>query len=251
MSGISELAAIIGVADVGFRCISRLYDFLRDLESVPTEIEAIRRETYSLQHCLSELSYLKHVSDDLRQVVGNTCLPQLILGCGVACEKLQQHLTRWSVNKSNFRSRIGFRWDRKVIDAVMSEIGSVKQTINVILTTLLLKRSVQSTDSVPPESEAKQTINEPIMQANTALVRRKPVEAGVKDGIEAAQLKAESGGTSGGMDQSFERVNAGGSEHTFGMPEKVALAKDKLAAKQKFSDITTTDTSRGNKFGVW
>lgn len=137
MSGLQEIAAIIGVAEVSFRSICSLYEFFKDLKNVPKEIEAIRGETFALQQCLSELRYLQDVDEKIHAAVRRTGLSQAVTNCGEACAKLYELLYKWAAtSKYNLLDRIQFRWDRKVINNVITQISNVKQTaiLSVVVT---------------------------------------------------------------------------------------------------------------------
>lgn len=63
MSGLQELAAIVGITEATFRSISFLYNFLKGLQHAPREIETLRDEAASLNQTLYTLLKAVAVAD--------------------------------------------------------------------------------------------------------------------------------------------------------------------------------------------
>ena len=139
MSGLQEIAAILGIAETGFRAISRLYEFVMDLQHAPLEIENIRLETSMLQRTLSVLSSLAEEDVDVHRFARRIGLPCAVDRCGHACDRLYMDLTRWTQRgKHSWVARVQFRLHKKAIEGVMNDINVAKQTtiLTVVVTQL-------------------------------------------------------------------------------------------------------------------
>lgn len=129
MAGLQELAAVIGIAEVAFRAISSLYDFVKDLQDVPLEIERIKAETSTLDQTLRYLSSLDATHIELCEISERTGLARAVNRCGAACDRLLRDLYRWTTNsRRNTISKIQFRLHRRAFQQVISEIDAAKQT---------------------------------------------------------------------------------------------------------------------------
>ena len=143
MSGLQELAAIIGITEAAFRSISSLYSFVKDLQNAPREIQTLRDETSSLNQSL--LTLLKAVSRadiDVQTIAGDIGLPNAIHRCGKACVQLQSQLHAWTQSGPDaLLARLQFRRHKKDIQSVVTEINAAKQT--AILTVVITQLYVQ------------------------------------------------------------------------------------------------------------
>lgn len=52
MSRLETVAAAVGITDVALRGVVTLYNFVRDLEGVPEEVQNMRREVTALERIL-------------------------------------------------------------------------------------------------------------------------------------------------------------------------------------------------------
>jgi hypothetical protein len=139
MSGFETIAAIIGVADVSFRCISSLYNAISDLQDVPKEIESLKNETAALQECLSQLAFLEKADDETRAIIQKFGLPTAVTNCGQACGQLLNHISNWiSSPKQSISAKIRFLTNKKKIRSVLDDINTAKQTtiLTVVVTSL-------------------------------------------------------------------------------------------------------------------
>jgi hypothetical protein len=139
MSGLQEVSALIGVAEVAFRSISSLYGFVKDLKNVPVEFEGLQQETAILQQCLSELRLLDGADEETRQTLKRIGLPQAVTHCGSACARLEKDLCKWtSYPTTSLRFKIHFKWKKKEIEGTITKIGLAKQTaiLTVVITQL-------------------------------------------------------------------------------------------------------------------
>ena len=140
MSGLQELAAIIGLAETAFRSISSLYSFLKDLEHAPKEIESLLSETLALNGTLSALlDALAGADSCIGSVAQRIGLPRAIDRCAEACNQLQVRLSRWTRAKDySWVARVHFRRHKKAIEGVVADINVAKQTtiLTVVVTQL-------------------------------------------------------------------------------------------------------------------
>lgn len=139
MAGLQELAAVVGIAEVGCRSISMLYAFLKDLREVPREVENIRIETSTLDQILSTLSRLASTNNDVLSFMDRVGLVQAVNRCGVACDRLRGCLPDPGQYESRrWLSRIQFRMHKKTLDATAAEISVAKQTaiLSIVVTQL-------------------------------------------------------------------------------------------------------------------
>lgn len=140
MSGLQELAAIIGIAETAFRSISSLYCFLKDLEHAPKEIESLLSEAYALNGTLSALlEALASADICTRSVALRIGLPRAIERCGQACKQLETRLSRWiQVKDYSWVARVQIRRHKKEIESVVADINVAKQTtiLTVVVTQL-------------------------------------------------------------------------------------------------------------------
>ncbi|KAK5170527.1 uncharacterized protein LTR77_005115 [Saxophila tyrrhenica] len=164
MSGLQEIAAIVGIADAGFRSISALYDFLSSLRTAPAEIATLRNHISTLQRTLSVLSSVKGSNVRTQDLTRQVGLPHAIDSCGQACDKLRKDLERWTKSgSSNWKAQIQFRWHRKLVEAALAEIGHAKETtlLAVVVTQLCLQLQgpISENQITALVSEARITIN--------------------------------------------------------------------------------------------
>lgn len=139
MTGIQEVAAILGMAEVGLRSISCLYNLVKGLQNVPVEIETIRVEILTLDRTLSMLASLTRTNDDLLQCADRVGLPDAVNRCGRACDRLRMELDSCAhYGKHSMFTRLQFRVHRKSIECVLADINIAKQTttLTVVVTQL-------------------------------------------------------------------------------------------------------------------
>ena len=139
MSGFQEIAAIIGIAELSFRSISSLYDFVSGLKYVPKELERIQSETSILVQSLSALEFLSSADSDTHAIVERVGLPRAVANCGDACQTLHNALAKWNKpGQRSVASKVQYRLHRKTIDAVLAQISFAKQTtiLCVVITQL-------------------------------------------------------------------------------------------------------------------
>ncbi len=126
MSGIQEIAAIIGLTEVAFRSISSLYDFIEDLRHATVELERIKAETSSLIETLLILSSRVDADTELQALSRQVGLAKAVYRCDQACDKLLRELSRWASGST--LARVQFRVHKRSVDSVISEIAATKQT---------------------------------------------------------------------------------------------------------------------------
>jgi hypothetical protein len=81
MSGLEQIAAIVGLTDFGLRSVSLVYNAIKDLKNVPEEIEDIRVEIEILQQCLIQFQIQTADSDHVATVVERFGLPTVLRHC--------------------------------------------------------------------------------------------------------------------------------------------------------------------------
>jgi hypothetical protein len=139
MSGFEGIGAILGIADVSFRCISALYSALSNLQDVPKEIRSLRNEIAVLQQCLEQLKFLEQADDNTRAIVATLGLPAAVQDCAQACEDLLEQISFWTASpRQNIFARIRFLVNRNKIQSVLDNIRTTKQTtiLTVVVTSL-------------------------------------------------------------------------------------------------------------------
>ena len=129
MSGLQEIAAVIGIADAAFRSICSLYDYARDLKNAPKEIKTILNETSTLRLCLEELRILNSADEEVQATVRRIGLRRAVVDCGDACAEIHIYLEKWVGAKTEtLKARIHYRRHKKAIESAIDEIVIAKQT---------------------------------------------------------------------------------------------------------------------------
>lgn len=144
MSGLQEIAAIIGITEAAFRSISSLYNFVKDLQNAPREIQILREETACLNQSLFTLLKAYSSADiDIQAIASDIGLPNAIHRCGKACAELQRKLHVWTQSVlDTWLAKLQFRRHKKDIRSVVAEIDAAKQT--TILTVVITQLYVMS-----------------------------------------------------------------------------------------------------------
>jgi len=167
MSGLQDVAAIIGIAEASFRSISSLYDFLKSLKDIPKEVSFLEQETRVLQKCLAGLDILKTADEQTRATVKHIGLPQAVENCALACSDLQKSLGKWAGSPTlNLRSKIQYRWHRKAIESVRTAIEAAKQT--AILSIQITQLSIQLRHQMSDEGILSGAVLEPLPDSHQA-----------------------------------------------------------------------------------
>ena len=126
MTGLQEIAAIVGLTEVAFRSIYSLYDFIEDLRHAPVELERIKAETSSLIETLLILSSHVDADTELQALSRQVGFAKAASRCDQACDKLLKELSRWASGTT--LARVQFRVHKKSVDSVISEIVATKRT---------------------------------------------------------------------------------------------------------------------------
>ncbi|KAK4893349.1 hypothetical protein LTR27_008245 [Elasticomyces elasticus] len=95
MSGVGEIASVIGLTDVGVKGIHGLHNLIRDLRNVPDELRQLHGETASLQAKLAQLDFLKGEDDNVSAEVAAVGIDAAIEACGMACENFRKQIQGW------------------------------------------------------------------------------------------------------------------------------------------------------------
>ena len=139
MSGLQEIAAIVGIAELSIRSISSLYEFVSSLKHVPKELRRLQSEISTLVQSFSALDYLDSADSETKAIVQRVGLPAAIASCGGACQALQQDLLKWTkAGQQSLTSRIQVRLHKKAIESLLAHIDFAKQTtiLCVVITQL-------------------------------------------------------------------------------------------------------------------
>lgn len=135
MSGLQEVAAIIGIAELSLRSISALYDLVGELKTVPQEIARIQNESSTLTQSLLALEHIIADNGEAKAIVQRIGLPTAIRNCGEACERLRDDIVRWtSSGGHSVRSKLQFRLHKKTIHNTLAQISFAKQTTILCVT---------------------------------------------------------------------------------------------------------------------
>ena len=139
MSGLQEIAAIVGIGESAFRSISALYNFLRSLHHAPADIANLQVQIAILEEILTALSAIEGLDGRTEELFEQIGLPQALYSCGQACNRLHNDLNKWTKSgKETWTTKIQFRWHRKSVDTTLAEIRSAKETtlLAVVVTQL-------------------------------------------------------------------------------------------------------------------
>lgn len=140
MSGLESFAAVLGIADVGLRSVSLLYDSIKELRSVPKVIAGLKDEIEALLKCLSGLQEILTAADDsTRALVQRFGLPEAAKSCADACGILHRYISKESTTgKLSTRARLHFLVRRKAIMGVVEDISTAKGTTNLTVNVAVL-----------------------------------------------------------------------------------------------------------------
>lgn len=133
MSGFEVAAAFVGVADVTFRSVCSLYDFIDKLIEAPIEIKEIKNEISVFRKCLEELSSVQQATEETCSTIRRMGLPGVVADCDEACEELLQCFRRWEFSESRWTTRLQFRWRSKKFERVVTKIRIAKGTVLLTL----------------------------------------------------------------------------------------------------------------------
>jgi Na+/phosphate symporter len=136
---VGEVSAVLGIADISFRGISALYDFVKDLRNVPKEVERIKREICALQKCLTQLSSLRLLDSESRAALHQVGLPEAVERCGKSCSELLALVQkRMTPGKSRVLAQLQYHFKKKDIESLLADLEVTKQTtvLTVVTTTL-------------------------------------------------------------------------------------------------------------------
>jgi hypothetical protein len=139
MSGLESVAAIIGITDAAFRSISLLYESFEDLKTAPREVQSLKRELGTLQHCLTQLKHLSTRDEKALSVIKGFGLQEVLELCAQACEPLRAITRNWSTSVvQEWRLRFQFVLNKKEIQRARDNVNSAKQTtiLAVVITQL-------------------------------------------------------------------------------------------------------------------
>lgn len=140
MTGLESLAAVLGIADVGLRSVSLLYDFIQELRSIPKVIARLKKEIKALGKCLVGLEeLLKPAHDSINAIVQRFGLPEAVKSCADACSILHHYISKGgATQKLSIRARLHLLIRRKDIMGACDNVSTAKETatLTVTMTTL-------------------------------------------------------------------------------------------------------------------
>jgi hypothetical protein len=135
MSGFEGIAAAIGVAELGLRAISRVYEFIRDLKDAPGTVIRLLEELLALKSCMSILASLGITGPSLPPALQDLQISATVDRCGQTCSSLEQSLRKWTQGgERTLVSRLRVRINKSQIESAILSISSTKETINLAVT---------------------------------------------------------------------------------------------------------------------
>ncbi|KAF1955324.1 hypothetical protein CC80DRAFT_493226 [Byssothecium circinans] len=142
MSG-AEVAAYIGLLDISARGISSISKAASDWKHAPRTIEALAKETSTLQRNLSELAKLQRANGETRAIAERIGLSGAVAACEDHCARLETHFSRWKSSTSKYRIKARFHYisHRSELASLLTEIQTAKQT--TILSVLVAQLSLR------------------------------------------------------------------------------------------------------------
>ncbi|KAF4968890.1 hypothetical protein FSARC_3789 [Fusarium sarcochroum] len=275
MSGPQDIAAILGLIELGFRSISTLYQFIQELRHIPTRIEQVKVEIRDLLTCLDELYFIQAAEGNSGHIIERSGLGNAIDACGKACNELHALLSTWDPLQSRFSAKLRYFLDKEAFDYLVEDIASRKQT--TILAVVVTQLSMQAesdqksrntwhhVEKVLRGHEDKQHSSSISLEGGGELVTYNRMST--RPGIDSASRsfvpqdtplpveKESSDPSDATQGQVFGGdVKVGGSSNEVGMPASVAemMAGKKAQTIQHFKKtVTTSDGSNGNKIGIF
>ena len=135
MSGFEGIAAAIGVAELGLRAISRVYEFVRDMKDAPGTVIRLLEELLALKSCMSILASLDITGPTVPPALQDLQISATVNRCGETCSSLEESLRRWTHGgRKTLVSRLRVRINKSQIDSAILSISSTKETINLAVT---------------------------------------------------------------------------------------------------------------------
>jgi hypothetical protein len=141
MAGLETAAAIIGIADVGYKGVSALYDFLGKMKKAPEEVDKLKRETGALDSALGTLKDLQlgSVDEGVHDRLRRICLADTVNNCGEACRDLQSKLVKWNNKGENhFLSKLQTASHEKELQRYTATISCTTGTAQLAISTATL-----------------------------------------------------------------------------------------------------------------
>ena len=135
MSGFEGIAAAIGVAELGLRAISRVYEFARDMKDAPGTVIRLLEELLALKSCMSILASLEITGPNVPTALQDLQISATVNRCGETCSSLEESLQKWTQGgRKALVSRLRVRINKSQIDSAILTISSTKDTINLAVT---------------------------------------------------------------------------------------------------------------------
>jgi len=135
MSGFEGVAAAFGFAEMGFRAISRVYNFIRDMKDAPDLVRRLFEELSALKGCISKLASLGITQPTVQPKLQDLELSATVNRCGTACSSLEANLRKWTYGgRTTLVSRLRVRINKSQIESAIVSISSAKDTIALAVT---------------------------------------------------------------------------------------------------------------------
>lgn len=135
MTGFEGIAAAIGVAELGLRGISRVYEFVRDMKDAPGTVIRLLEELLALKSCMSILASLEITGPSVPAALKDLQISATVNRCGATCSSLEESLRKWTHGgQKTLVSRLRVRINKSQIDSAILSISSTRETINLAVT---------------------------------------------------------------------------------------------------------------------
>ncbi|KAF2258887.1 hypothetical protein CC78DRAFT_621460 [Lojkania enalia] len=258
MSG-AEVAAYIGLLDVSVRGISSINKAASDWKHAPRTIEALAKETLTLQRNLSELAKLQRVNGETRAIAERIGLSRAVAACEDHCASLDKHFSQWKLSTSKYRikARIHYISHRNELASLLAEIQSAKQTTILSVLVAQLSLSLQSPMS---SKEQQDKVTNTIQKIKSTGVKKddKPKQEQAIKEAEAQLRTAEltmnypnhdKKEMKGRIIQNFDSFEVDGNKNVVGV--KAAKSDDvPTSVVNDFNKGKTLASSRDNVVGI-
>ncbi|KAM0721376.1 hypothetical protein Q7P37_002300 [Cladosporium fusiforme] len=135
MSGFESIAAAIGVAEIGLRAMSRIYEFVQEMKDAPESVIRLFEELSALKGCMSRLASLGIAGPIVPPDLQELDLSAAVNRCGAACSSLEANLRKWTHGGgASLISRLRVKINKSQIESAILSISSTKNTISLAVT---------------------------------------------------------------------------------------------------------------------
>ncbi|KAK5692083.1 hypothetical protein LTR97_011256 [Elasticomyces elasticus] len=140
MSGVGEIASIVGLTDVALKGVHGLYNLIRDLRNVPEELQGLYDETASLQDKIARLEFLKGKDQAVSAEVAAVGIDAAIEKCETACEDFRKRIQGWVKSESpTLRERVRVLMHKSEIKRLTFTLWSTERRLEGAISILTLQ----------------------------------------------------------------------------------------------------------------